>query len=68
MNKIKYMKKFIMKLFGYKLFCTHFITKNVVNGEMEKYCGKYIYAKSFEEAQNFCNKNFPYLKVDGYKN
>lgn len=47
----------------------YYVTKlkaiDVSDGELKLYCGPYIKAISFEEAEHICKTKFPYLKVDG---
>ena len=48
-----------------KVFSTHFKAICVTENTLLTYVGPKIVAYSHEEAQEFCNENFPYLNIVG---
>lgn len=48
-----------------KTFTTEVNAHNTQTGEMELYAGPHIKHESWEDAEQWCKKNAPYLKVTG---
>jgi hypothetical protein len=48
-----------------RVFCTEFKGVDITDGKIKRWSGNRIEADTWEEAEEFCRKNYPYLKVTG---
>ena len=48
-----------------KTFCTNLFALDLNDGTIKKFQGKNIIANNWDEAENICKKNFPYLEIEG---
>ena len=48
-----------------KTFCTNFFALDLNEGTIKKFQGVNIIANNWDEAENICKKNFPYLEIEG---
>jgi hypothetical protein len=48
-----------------KTFCTNFFALDLTDGTTKKFQGQNIVANNWDEAETICEKNFPYLEIEG---
>jgi hypothetical protein len=50
-----------------KKFCTNFFALDLTDGMTKKFQGQTILANNWQEAEQICKEQFPYLEIEGEK-